>query len=208
MKPFESTKNLMVILFNKWGTRVGLSLTLTFVFLISGFSQNKDFEKPQTLLIKTNLLNLLAKGPSLSIEKFLNQTYSLEFTYMKGEFNNLLLTDHYDYSGFLIRGKRYFDVLKKGDFSSYAAVYTGLLRRNLYTVGRNDNTGFLSYPGRDFSANSIRTGASLGESWLLKNNVVIDVQCSLGYGRYLNTDPSEGTWYLDTQIWFSVGYCF
>ena len=174
------------------------------------FCQSQKTKEPETLMIKTNLLNLVGKGPSISFEKFLNKSFSLELTYMKGEFNDFLLTDHYDYNGFLLRGKKYFDVVKKKEITPYLGAYTGLLHRNINTIGHN--SGFFSYPSRDFSANSIRGGFSVGGLWLLKNNFLTDLQTSLGYGRYLNidrTDPDTySNGYLDVQVWVSVGYYF
>lgn len=183
-----------------------------FLLIAPAFCQNQKTKKPETLIVKTNLLNLTAKGPSISFEKFLSKSFSLEFTYMKGEFNDFLLTDHYDYQGFLLRGKRYFDVIKKKEITPYLGAYTGVLHRNINTIGHTDNSGLFGYPDRDFSANSIRGGFSIGGLWLLKNNFVTDLQSSLGYGRYINIDKNDpntySNGYLDIQIWISVGYYF
>jgi hypothetical protein len=179
------------------------------VFILPIFSKGQSTEKPGTLILKTNLLNLVAKGPSVSFEHFVNQSYSLEFTYMKGEFNDVLFTDHYDYEGFLLRGKKFFNGMEKGQLSHYLGAYTGILNRNIHTVGHE---GLFGYPDRDFSAQSIRGGLSIGAEWLSKNNFVADIQTSLGYGKYINLDKSDpdtySNGYLDTQIWISIGYNF
>jgi hypothetical protein len=186
-----------------------LFFIICFFFIAPIFSQGQKIEKPRTLIVKTNLLNLVAKGPSISFEHFLNKSYSVEFTYMKGEFNDFFFTDHYDYEGFLLRGKKYFNGMEKGEINTYLAAYTGLLHRNIHTVG---HSGLFGYPDRDFSANSIRGGLSIGGAWLLNNNFVADLQTSLGYGKYIKIDKSDpdtySNGYLDTQIWISVGYYF
>lgn len=185
---------------------------MNFFMVIPIFSQSQKIKEPETLIVKTNLLNLVGKGPSISFEKFLSKSFSLELTYMKGEFNDFLLTDHYDYKGFLLRGKKYFDVVKRGEITPYLGAYTGILHRNINTIGHTDNSGLFGYPSRDFSANSIRGGFSVGGLWLLKNHFVTDLQTSLGYGRYINidrTDPDTySNGYLDVQVWVSVGYYF
>jgi hypothetical protein len=185
---------------------------MNFFLIIPLFSQSQKIKEPETLIVKTNLLNLVGKGPSISLEKFLSKSFSLELTYMKGEFNDFLLTDHYDYKGFLLRGKKYFDVVKRGEITPYLGAYAGILHRNINTIGHTDNTGFFSYPSRDFSANSIRGGFSVGGLWLLKNHFVTDLQTGLGYGRYINIDRADPdtypNGYLDIQVWVSIGYYF
>lgn len=189
-----------------------LYTSLVFLFCVltcaTAYSQNVEKEKARHTIIKTNLLNLLAKGPSVSIEHFISKTYSIELTFMQGDVNNFLLTDHYDYHGFLVRGKKYFTPLNRGDIRPYAGIYAGQLTRNIYSKAWTDNTGYFGYPSRDFSGNSIRGGATGGGVWLWKNNFVADVQGSLGYGRYFTSNEPGTKGYLDMQIWLSVGYYF
>ncbi len=114
------------------------------------------------------MLSLLAQKPTISAEKFFGETVSIELSFVQGEFNNLLFTDHYDYCGALARAKKYFNRPDFGMVASYGAIYAGILRRNIHTVGRTDNSGWFSYPSRDFSANSLRGGGSFGVTWIIK----------------------------------------
>ena len=57
------------------------------------------------VIVKSNVLSLIAKRPTLSIEKVFSNTFSTELSFVQGQFNNILFTDHYDYNGFLMRAK-------------------------------------------------------------------------------------------------------
>jgi hypothetical protein len=184
-----------------------------FIFVTTTVSAQEPI-RPLTkrVFVKTNVLSLLAKRPTFSVEKAFSKTFSTEVSFVQGQFNNFLLTDHYDYKGLLIRAKKYFIGLDYGAVSPYVAVYAGNLKRHIQTTGQVDNTGFWGYPDRNFSANSIRGGGSLGFAYFTKSKFVLDGQGSLGYGRYLNIDKSDPDTYfkgyLDVQVWLSIGYCF
>lgn len=164
------------------------------------------------VIVKTNLLSLVAQRPTVTIEKVFSNRFSAEVSFVQGQFNNFLLTDHYDYNGFLARAKKYFTDLEFGSLSPYVALYVGNLKRNIQTTRQVDNTGFWSYPSRDFSANSIRGGGSLGLSYISKSKIIVDGLASLGYGTYTRVYKPDvnrnSSGYLDAQVWLSVGYCF
>jgi hypothetical protein len=186
---------------------------LLFLFTaVAAFAQQAARPLTKPLMVKTNILSLIAQRPTLSVEKFFTGTFSAEASFVQGRFNNLFFTDHYNYSGFLLRAKKHLDAVDFATVNPYVGIYLGNLKRNIQTEGRSDRTGWFGYPSRDFSANSLRTGGSLGFSYITKRRFVMDMQGSLGYGRYLNLDKSNPNTYangfLDMQIWFSLGYCF
>jgi hypothetical protein len=178
----------------------------------SAFSQKTSKPLTKRVIVKTNLLSIITHRPTITIEKIFTKTFGIEASFVQGEFNNFLLTDHYDYNGFLVRAKKYVNNIGYGKLSPYVAAYVGNLKRNIQTQGQTDNTGFFSYPSRDFMSNSIRFGGSFGLLYVTKGRIIIDQQTSLGYGRYLNLDKSNpstySNGYLDVQMWLSVGYCF
>lgn len=186
----------------------------TFLALITVPAKAQETPRPlgKRVIVKSNILNLLAHRPAVSIEKYFNKSFSTEVSFVQGEFNNFLLTDHYDYKGFLLRAKKHFVNIELSHVSPYAGMYAGNLKRNIQTEGYVDNTGLVSYPDRDFSANSIRGGGSFGLSYFTRNYFVFDTQSSFGYGRYINIDKNDpdtySMGYLDIQLWLSVGYCF
>jgi len=183
---------------------------LTLLLSLSAVSQHLEKPLEKGFIVKTNLLNLLAQRPTFTIEKPFSKRFSAEITFVQGEFNDYLLTDSYKYNGFLLRGKKYVSDLKKGRINGYTGVYLGNLKRNMSTTGGTLISGIWSYPSRDFSANSIRAGGSLGLNCIGKKKFVVDGLMSLGYGRYIEyykaDNGSRG--YLDCQIWCSVGYFF
>ena len=182
--------------------------------LATAFAYAQETTKPFTkrVIIKTNVLSLIAKQPTITVEKYFSQDFSTEVSFVQGTFNNFLLTDHYSYNGFLVRAKKHLDDIEFGNVNPYAALYIGNLRRTIQTKGQVDNSGYFGYPSRDFSANSIRGGGSLGISYFSNSRIVIDGLVSLGYGRYTKAYKSEtngkSSGYLDAQVWLSIGYCF
>ncbi|MBE7171976.1 MAG: hypothetical protein INR73_15425 [Williamsia sp.] len=148
---------------------------------------------------------MAAHRPTVAIEKVFKHNLSAEISFVQGEFNNVLLTDHYDYSGYLVRVKKHFGNLELGNATLYGSIYGGTLKRTIQT-----KAGFL-YPSRDFLANSVRGGYSFGFSYFSKSKINIDGMTGLGYGKYTkvyrsNSNQRAGG-YLDMQVWLSVGYC-
>lgn len=80
-------------------------LIISFFSATFGFAQNGEVPLAKRVIIKTNLFNLMMKRPVLTIEKPFTETFSVEFSFVQGEADDFLLTDHYDYNGFLVRAK-------------------------------------------------------------------------------------------------------
>ena len=86
-----------------------LLFTLTSFLALSAFSQDHKRPLTKTLIVKTNLFNLLAQRPTITIEKPFSETFSAEVSFVQGVVNKVFTDDyHYDYNGFLIRVKKYF----------------------------------------------------------------------------------------------------
>ena len=185
---------------------------VVFTWTISAYSQQTSSPLTERVIVKTNLLSLVAQRPTVTVEKFFSSSWSAEVSLVQGQFNNFLFIDHYDYHGFLVRAKKHFLDLELGSASPYASWYVGNLMRTLQITGSVDNTGFWASPSWDLSANSIRSGGSLGLSYISQRKIIIDGLASLGYGRYTKIYKPDingtSTGYLDAQLWLSVGYCF
>lgn len=181
---------------------------ILFLFLISFTAFAQEYKG---VIVKSNLINLLAKRPAISVEKALSSSFSLEASYVTGETTAMPFADEYSYNGFLLRGKKYLSVLQKNKSNLYYGAYFGNLNRTIKKEGYVHPTGFfLSSPDRNFSSRSVRTGGSLGILFIPIPNIIIDGSASLGYGRYFDTKNKSlqlaPRGYMDAQIWFSVGY--
>lgn len=183
---------------------------ITLFIAFSAFSQKLERSWAKRVIVKTNLMNLLAHSPTLTIEKPFSQQFSAEVSFVQGKVNDIFFYDHYNYSGFLVRAKQYFEKLDYAKLCPYMALYLGNLKRNIQSVGSTGNYGLFGYPSHDFSANSIRAGGSAGLTFVGKKKFVIDGLISLGYGKYTKYYKPEkaAKGYLDGQFWLSVGYCF
>ena len=177
--------------------------------LVSLSQENKSSLHP-TYLVKTNLLSFAASRPTFSLEKVFTPTISAELSFTQGRFNDFLFTDEYSYSGFLLRMKKYITPFVTETITPYVGAYTGNLRRTIRTKGRVDPTGWNSIGSRDFSAQSIRAGGTIGVAYLSRQHFVFDGQTSFGYGRYVHIirPDTHLNGFADVQIWLSVGYCF
>jgi hypothetical protein len=191
-----------------------VTIIFSLLFTIPAFTQNEDIKSfPKPFIVKTNLFSLLAQRPTFAIEKVFSKKFSAEFAFVQGHFNNILYRDYYAYNGFLLRAKRYFLPIEFAQLNPFAAVYLGNLKRHIQTeAGLIGTTGWFGYPSKDFFANSIRGGCSLGCTIITKNKIVVELLTSMGYGRYTKiykediNQQSKG--YLDAQVWFSIGYSF
>ncbi|RZK19016.1 MAG: hypothetical protein EOO86_08620 [Pedobacter sp.] len=115
--------------------------------------------------IKSNLLNLVAKKPSFSIEKTFKNRYGLELSYTMGELN---LGRDYKYDGFLLRAKWYARKIDVDEITPFLGIYAGNLNKTIVSNNAYIHpTGFLSFGNnRNFKANSIRSGINLGLLYL------------------------------------------
>lgn len=162
------------------------------------------------LLVKTNVLNALAKRPALSVEKTFADKYGLELSYTTGELN---WGRDYKFNGFLLRAKIYSDQIETNALIPFYGLYVGNLNKQIISNATVDNTGFFSIGrNRNFEANSFRSGINIGFLFIPKKRFILEGTTALGYGKYFNvknyiSDPMPKG-YLDFQLWLSVGYYF
>jgi len=181
------------------------------IFISFLIFQTASSQEPIGISVKSNLLNLLAKQPSFSIEKTFRQRYGLELSYSSGELN---WGRDYKFSGFLLRGKMYAYDIEAKEITPFWGLYVGNLNKTIVSNNAYVHpTGFLSFGNnRNFKANSIRSGMNLGFLYLPTKRFLIETTTGLGYGKYFNLetfqDRAAPKGYLDFQLWLSVGYTF
>lgn len=167
-------------------------------------------EKKGYFIVRSNVLSLAVRRPTLSLEKVFPDKVGVEVSMVQGEIRNFLLTDFYQYRGVLFRIKKYTDDFGVGELSPFWAGYFGTLWRDIHTEPRDGWLG--ASVGRDFTSHSVRAGGNLGISYTTKSGISFESLAGLGYGRYLNLgkNNTDVQWksYLDVQVWLSVGYRF
>jgi len=185
--------------------------TLLFIFIscvYSGFAQNEP-----GLMIKTNILNLIAKRPAIAIEQTFSDFYGLELAYTSGEIKNLGYRDYFHYEGFLLRAKKYIRPIKKREANAFYGVYFGNLDKTVVSHRSVDETGIFSWGrNRDFSAGSLRYGGTFGVSFIPGKHFLLEGLTGLGYGDYYHVHNNLKNrlpgGYFDFQLWLSIGYSF
>jgi len=185
--------------------------TLLITLLLFGYAASA--QEPAGLIVKTNLLNLVAKRPGISIEKTFSNLYGLEIAYTFGEFKNISYRDYYHYDGFLFRAKKYIVPIRKREANAFYGVYFGDLNQTLISHRSYDETGIFSIGrDRDFTASSLRYGGTFGVSFIPKNHFLIEGLTGVGYGNYYNVrnnlKAKLPAGYFDLQLWLSIGYSF
>ena len=78
--------------------------TLLFIFIL--FAHLSFAQDQPNSMVKTNIVNLVAKRPTIAIEKTFSNRYGLELAYTSGEIKNLGYRDYLHYEGFLLRAKK------------------------------------------------------------------------------------------------------
>lgn len=167
-------------------------------------------QKQAGISIKSNLLNLIAKGPSFSIEKTIANKYGLELSYSKGELN---WGRYYEYNGFLLRAKIYAADIKPNEIIPFYGLYFGNLNKTIVSNANVDNTGFVAIGrNRNFTANSIRSGGNIGFLFIPTKRFLMETTTGFGYGKYFNVKTFNGIAapksYLDFQLYLCIGYSF
>ncbi len=173
-------------------------LLLLLILQLNLFAQKKPS-------IKTNLLNLVAQGPSAAIELPLNDK-SLMYSYDSGKI------DFGDVGG-LMKYRTSTLELRKHIYEFYYGVYLKYIDKKVertevyfdgtipFTMGKN----------RYFTGNGFSTGGTIGFELYAWKKLNFDFNFQLGYGRYFymkevfpENYPSGN--FLDTRLAAWIGY--
>jgi hypothetical protein len=172
----------------------------------SAFSQAKNKSRFE---IKTNLLNLIAGGPSAGLEYSLQKDWGIMLSAASGRI------DYGDFGG-VTRYKT--TTLECRKYFSDQLLFIGPYIKNIekqvswqesvvggtipFSVGKN----------RDFIGNGFSAGATSGIKFPLSGNLNLELNSQLGYGRYYkmadkNNNLPSGN-YLDARIGLWFGFRF
>src|SRR5687768_15715526 len=150
-------------------------IPLLVLILIEGFASSV---LSQDYSIRTNVLNLVAKGPSVALGKNIKDNSEMLLTYSSGSFRPFFFEDSYKYSTIHLEYRR------KDDNSKCRGYYGGYLR---YIHKRILSEG--SYPfksARNFKGNGMSTGLTSGIEWSLNSKWLMDFNMLAGAGKYLS----------------------
>ena len=169
-------------------------ITIILLYSISNsYAQEKKFS------INTNLANLAAKGPSVSLEYQLSNKWSIQGYLSKGEINVL---NNYNYKTAIIDFKR------KLDSQLYTSTYIRYIEKEIYRPSFGNNV-FTLDPGRDFKGKGISAGQILGYKYFPNKVYNLDLFAGIGYGGFIEQSGDKNkSGFLDLRIGILTGFKF
>lgn len=165
--------------------------------------------RAQSWSIRSNILNLLAKGPSVTIGKKLNPTHKLVVTYSSGTFKPFGWEDYYHYK--TVHAEYRFT--ETWLTTPYFGPYVRYIDRTIITEGSSAGPyGIFSKRPRAFSGQGISTGVTAGHEWKLSKKLLVDLNFMLGFGKYVKqADYATGqksNLFFDSRFAVQFGYVF
>ncbi len=169
------------------------------IILFISISVNKVFAQQKCFSLNTNLANLAAKGPSLSLEYQFSKKWSIQGYLSKGEIN---LGNNYSYKTAII------DFKQKIDKQLYTSSYIRYIEKDVYRP-------YVFHPiisidnGRDFKGKGISVGQSIGYK-VFKNKLYnLDLFAGAGYGGFIEqTGDRNKLGFIDVRIGILTGINF
>jgi hypothetical protein len=180
---------------------------VTLVFLSMAIIAYAQANNKYKFELKTNLLNLIAVGPSVALEYKLKENKSVMFSLASGhidygDFGGITRYKtatfefrHYFYDNIVFIGP-YLKNINKRVFWEQSFISGSIP----FTIGQN----------RDFAGYGLSACASLGIKFVLISKFNVDINSQLGYGRFYKmidkyANLPSGN-YFDTRIGIWFGY--
>lgn len=165
----------------------------------------------QKYSIRTNLLNLIAKGPSFTTGKYLNNNSEVLLTFSSGHFIPFLTEDYYKYATIHIEYRKKSGHYLWGEF--YFGGYLRYINKRIITEGYTAGPyGLFSKEDRNFIGNGVSVGLTTGTEWEINEKWIIDFNNLIGAGKYLTQIDYAGhdkiSFFPDLRIALQVGYKF
>jgi len=172
---------------------------LAYCLLVLLFA-NKIQAQENKFSINTNLLNLVAKGPSLSAEYRFSKKWIFQVYAASGTLNTF---NSYRYNTLI------FDFKYAFADNFYTSPYIRYIEKNIYREGIVDNTGFFSFPGRDFKGNGVSIGQTIGMKTLSSKRFNLDTFVGVGYGGFVSQlGDKNGPGFFDIRVGVMTGINF
>lgn len=166
----------------------------------------------QNYSIRANLLNLVAKGPSVTLAKDLKEHSEILLTYSSGRFIPFYTEDYYKYSTIYAEYRRK-DCIVFKDLRFYYGPYLRYIKKRIITQEYEIiSFGLLSKESRNFIGNGLSTGLSNGLELSIGSRWLIDFNTLLGAGKYISQVDYAGhdaiSVFFDTRLALQVGFRF
>ena len=167
--------------------------------LIFLFVADNIHSQVRKVSINTNILNLVASGPSLAVNYDMSINWSIQLYGSTGRFNGI----GYSFKTGIIDFKYH---LAK---NMYVGPYLRYIEKTIYRPGYVDRTGFVSAPGRDFQGRGISPGGSFGFKIVNSKRLNIESFVGVGYGKFISQRGDKtGSGFLDARIGILTGVKF
>lgn len=179
-----------------------LSLLFT-VFYSKAFSQDYS--------VRSNLLNLIAKGPSVTFGKNIKEHAEVLLTYSEGGFSPFLTVDSYKYK--TIHSEYRWKDIHYSKWQSYYGGYLRYIHKRIFAAGYDAGPyGIFSKAERNFIGDGISIGLTSGVEYSISNRWLLDSNILFGAGKYLSQKDYAAhdkiPMFLDTRIALQLGYRF
>ncbi len=172
-----------------------LRLLVIMLFVASSmlYAQERKFS------INTNVLNLVARGPSLSLNYDMSTFWSIQLYGSAGSFNGI----GYSYKTGIIDFKYHLSE------NMYVGPYLRYIEKTIYRPGFVDRTGFFSTPGRDFQGKGLSPGANFGFNIINEKRFNLESFIGIGYGKFISQRGDKaGSGFMDARIGVLTGVKF
>jgi hypothetical protein len=163
----------------------------------------------QEYSVRTNILNLFAKGPSVAVGKQIFTNSETLLTFSTGKFSPFFYLDKYSFITAHLEN-RWEAGISHFYGETYVGPYVRFIHREIYFD--QENPTWYNAKSRDFRGDGISLGVSTGTQWEIADTWFIDLNTMLGYGKYvkqvdyLNPEKSHG--FLDLRLALQFGLRF
>ena len=160
-------------------------------------SQDKRFS------LSTNVLNLAAEGPSLSLSYQYSPKLAFQVYVSSGNFDRYLSSGEYQFKTAVLDTKFFVGQ------QFYAGPYFRYIDKRVKREGFVDHTGFIGQSERDFHGHGMSAGVLLG--WKVYGSRALDIEtfAGTGYGKFLWQKDYSGqnkkTGFIDGRVGLLVG---
>lgn len=163
----------------------------------------------QEYSVRTNVLNLFAKGPSIALGKQIFTNSETLLTFSQGKFSPFFIVDKYSFITAHLEN-RWEAGISHFYGETYVGPYVRFIHREIYFY--QENPTWYNRKSRDFSGDGIALGVSTGTQWEIADVWFIDLNTMVGYGKYVKQfdplNPEKRNGFLDLRLALQFGLRF